>query len=105
MTSEPFEQAGKLLAALSTLTGPQARGCIRLALKDGGLDAKDVTPRELSVVFKALMPKRLAGQGFSGDEAKTICEKIEGVLGTLQSTTTSTAASTMFDRLDNSRPA
>ena len=95
-----FEQASELLATQSSLTGPQARGAIRLGLKDGGLDARDVTPAQLVVVFERLMPKRLRGQGLAPDAADDICRKIVIAVSAQGVSIVQPAAASMFARLD-----
>ena len=42
-----------------------ARGTLRLALKESGLDAKGLTPQQLGVVFEKVMPKELKLRGVS----------------------------------------
>lgn len=105
MTSanDPFELAGRLLAEKSHLTGPQARGTIRLALKDAGLDPRQVASYELAVVFTRLMPKRLEAQGLTADQAEQVCQVINAVLAANDAVAAPVAAATMFDRLDGAR--
>jgi hypothetical protein len=47
---------------LETTTGldrPAARGTVRLALKEAGLDAETVSPAQMSVVVQKLLPREL----------------------------------------------
>ena len=101
--SEAFDKAAALLADKSSLTGPQARGVVRLGAKDAGLDVRDASPHQLSVVFDKLMPKRLEGQGLSSQQAAEVCALIVATLGTMTSSEISSAAASMFDRLDKAR--
>ena len=96
-----FEQASELVTEQTSLTGPQARGAIRLALKDGGLDAKSVTSAQLSVVFQKLMPARLRGQGLTPEDADGICQKVVVALGAQVLTIPEPPAASMFARLDD----
>ena len=98
--NEAFERASELLTRRTPLTRPQARGTIRLALKDGGFDFHEVTPRELAVLFKMMMPKRLEAQGIDSDLASTVCQEVSAAIGGLAVNGQSTAAARMFDRLD-----
>ncbi len=101
--NEVFDRAGMLLDEKTALTGPQARGTIRLALKDAGLDARDVTPQEMSVVFERLMPKRLEAQGVAADQAQSLCQEISTAVSMIQATGAAAAAASMFERLDQAR--
>ncbi len=60
---------------LSTL---EARGTVRLALKQAGFDAKSVNPQQMSVVVRKLLPGELSLRGIEGSEG--LCERIAAVL-------------------------
>jgi hypothetical protein len=61
--------------ALSQL---EARGTVRLALKQAGFDARGVAPHELAVVVRKLLPRELELRGVPGGEA--LCERIAASL-------------------------
>ena len=52
----------------------EARGTVRLALKEAGLDAKTVGPIEMATVFRKLMPRELETRGIEG--VSGLCEDI-----------------------------
>lgn len=72
--SPAFEAACSCLEQSSALDRLAARGTIRLALKQAGLDAKTVTARELGVVAQRLLPAELAARGI--DEPEALCGRI-----------------------------
>ncbi len=103
ITDNAFTQAAHWLRAATKLTEPQARGALRLALKQGGLSADSVTPPELAVVFRRLMPDTLVAQGLAATQAKTIAEQIAVSLEQMPTSHRSEAAMFMFERLDRER--
>ncbi len=58
----------------SSLDRLEARGTIRLALKQAGLDARTVTCDQMKVVLRSVLPAELAARGIA-DEAG-ICTKL-----------------------------
>jgi len=52
----------------------EARGTVRLALKQAGFDARGVAPHELAVVVRKLLPRELELRGVAGGEA--LCQRI-----------------------------
>lgn len=52
----------------------EARGTVRLALKEAGLSAGAVSVREMQVVLDRLLPAALASRGVEGGEA--LCGEI-----------------------------
>ena len=75
-----FAQASQRLAQRIHLTGPQARGTVRLALKAAGLDAQTVTNKQLAVVFSKVMPEKLEAHGVPASRATQVCEAIAAEL-------------------------
>ena len=59
----------------------QARGTIRLALKEAGLDPAAVTPRKMSVVLEKILPAQLRLRGIASPES--ICRELGAPLSTL----------------------
>jgi hypothetical protein len=49
----------------------EARGTIRLALKEAGLQARSVTPEQMKVVLERMLPGELATRGV--DDAESLC--------------------------------
>ena len=55
----------------SSLDRLEARGTIRLALKQAGLDAGSVTPDQIKVVLEKLLPEELRARGVA-DESESV---------------------------------
>jgi len=58
-----FEYVCGELETRSDLDRLAARGTVRLALKEAGLDARSVTPDQLCVVLEKTLPAELAARG------------------------------------------
>jgi hypothetical protein len=52
----------------------EARGTVRLALKQSGLDAKSVTGEQMAVVLEKVLPGELTTRGVDSPDA--VCEDI-----------------------------
>jgi hypothetical protein len=76
--SAAFEAACLSLEQSSSLDRISARGTIRLALKEAGLEPKTVTARELEVVVTKVLPPELAVRDVSAPDA--VCAQINKVL-------------------------
>jgi hypothetical protein len=69
-----FDIAAEQLEHHSSLDLLPARGTLRIALKESGLDAKSLTLQQLGVVFEKVMPKELKLRGV-GDAAR-VCNAV-----------------------------
>ena len=76
--SAAFEAACTSLEQASSLDRISARGTIRLALKQAGLEPKTVTARELEVVVTKVLPPELAARDVSAPDV--VCAQITKVL-------------------------
>ena len=74
MSPTLFDHAADRLESNTHLSRLEARGTLRIALKDAGLDVKNLTLDELSAVFKKIMPKQLEDRGI--DSAATTCSAV-----------------------------
>jgi hypothetical protein len=52
----------------------EARGTVRLALKDAGLEARTVTTDQMKVVLERVLPKELAARGI--EDGDRICAEL-----------------------------
>ena len=100
MNSKAFEYACEELERDGSLSGPQARGTVRLALKEAGFEPRKVQPSQLIAVFERLMKARLTAQGIGSDQANALCSKIVHGLSQIEETGGGDSAASMFDRLD-----
>ena len=74
MTSELFNLAAKHLEQRTDLDLLEARGTLRLALENSGVDPKTLTLRQLQVVFQKVVPKELELRGVRNVAA--VCTKV-----------------------------
>ena len=66
----------------STLDRLEARGTIRLALRQAGLDARSVTAAQLTVVVEKILPTELETRGVESD----VCPRLVSSLANLTET-------------------
>jgi hypothetical protein len=74
MSTDLFTIVADRLSRLSDLNELEARGTIRIAFKQAGLDVKRFGLRDLEAVFTKLMPGELTARGCA--DAAAICEGI-----------------------------
>jgi hypothetical protein len=58
----------------SSLDRLEARGTVRIAIKQAGLDPHTVTPHELAVVAEKVLPGELTARGI--DDAEALCSAL-----------------------------
>jgi hypothetical protein len=92
-----FEHACESLERLTQLSRLEARGTIRIALKDAGLDPASVKVAELSVVARKVLAKELAARGV--EDAESICERLQGELAGIQDSGGTDRPEAVFARL------
>jgi len=95
--SEAFDFVCDQLEQGSSLDRLAARGTVRLALKQAGLEARSVSPDEMGVVVEKLLPKELATRGIEGGEA--LCAKLKQGLGSLAPGRAAESPDAVFRRL------
>ena len=71
MATALFDIAAERLGESSDMDRLAARGTLRLALKQAGLDANNLTVSQLRAVFEKIMPKELEARGVA--EAAASC--------------------------------
>jgi nitrogen fixation/metabolism regulation signal transduction histidine kinase len=74
MTTTLFDIAAEKLEESTDMDRLAARGTLRLALKEAGLDAQSLSVAQLRAVFEKLMPKELEARGVSG--ATAVCNAV-----------------------------
>jgi hypothetical protein len=67
--SRAFEWACSALEEHTTLNRLEARGTLRLTLREAGLDAHSVTPTQLAVALEKVLPGQLVARGVADAEA------------------------------------
>jgi hypothetical protein len=72
MAESLFEHVAAALEQRSGLGKLEARGTLRIALKEAGLEPRTVTPEQMAVMLTRTMPKELKARGI--DQADTLCQ-------------------------------
>jgi hypothetical protein len=92
-----FTQVCEGLEARTDLDRLQARGTVRLALKEAGLDAAAVTVREMGVVLDKILPRELASRGVASPE--NVCRELRDSLATLPGEQSADTPESVFRRI------
>jgi hypothetical protein len=79
-----FDQVATALEDRTSLDRLAARGTLRLALKQAGLDAATVTCEQLCVVLERVLPAELEARGI--EAAAELCQRLAADHATLAST-------------------
>jgi hypothetical protein len=95
-----FELACQNLEELTGLSRLEARGTMRIALKEAGLEPASVKAAELSVVARKVLPKELAARGI--EDAESICERVCSALAVIQESGGTDTPEAVFARLGGS---
>jgi hypothetical protein len=74
MAASIFDFVAEALESRAGLAKLEARGTIRLALKESGLDARSVTASQMAVVLAKVLPKELEVRGV--EDAATLCADV-----------------------------
>jgi hypothetical protein len=96
--SNIFEWLSGELESRTQLSRLEARGTIRLVLKDAGLDASSVRPLQMQVVLQRLLPGALKKRGVSNPEV--LCNALAAELRAEAEAPTETPYD-VFERLDS----
>jgi hypothetical protein len=103
MATNLFDLAAENLEESTDMDRLAARGTLRIALKEAGLDAHKLTTPQLRAVFEKLMPKELDARGVEG--AGAICKIAMDTIERVASETELAASSSpddIFKRLGGS---
>jgi hypothetical protein len=95
MQTNLFDCAAEQLEQSTDLDRLEARGTLRLAIKQAGLDSKTLSLPELGVVFEKVMPGELKLRGIGSP--KEICGTVIQNLKRTESTTEETPNSSIDD--------
>jgi len=98
--STAFEWVCTALEESTTLERLEARGTVRIALKEAGLEPRTVTPAEMRVVAQKVMPRELRQRGVQNEAA--LCDRLVAGLQVLEAQSTGSSADTpdaIFRRL------
>ena len=92
-----FDHACESLERLTQLSRLEARGTMRIALKEAGLDPASVKAAQLNVVAERILPGELAARGIT--DAEPICEQLRSELAAIQDSDTGDTPEAVFARL------
>ena len=95
--STSFEFACAELERTTSLDRLEARGTVRLALKETGLEAHSVTPGQMATVMTKVLPTELATRGV--EEGESICAAIAAGLSDLPDGDAADTPEAVFQRL------
>lgn len=74
MAASIFDFVADEIEKRTELAKLEARGTVRLALKEGGLDARTVTVEQIAVILAKLMPGEMRTRGI--ENADEVCEGV-----------------------------
>jgi hypothetical protein len=78
--SPVFDWVCSELERRTSLDRLEARGTVRIALKQAGLDGRSLTPDQMKVVLEKVLPKELGTRGV--DDVDSVCHALsKEVLG------------------------
>jgi hypothetical protein len=95
--SPAFERAAEELEKASGLARLEARGTLRLVLKNIGLDPKTATKLQVKTIAEKLLPQELAARGVA--EPTSISAKVSAALASLQDGGPGASALEVFERI------
>lgn len=99
--SDCFEIASSEVERATTLSRLEARGTLRLALKEAGLDAANVTPSQMRVVVEKVLPAALSARGIDG--AAELCRTVGEKIARVEETPVRDRPEAVFARLGGAR--
>ena len=95
--SAAFEFACNQLETKTSLDRLAARGTVRIALKQAGLEARSITPEQMAVVVQKILPTELGSRGIDG--ADEVCQGILSGLSRVERGPLSETPDAVFKRL------
>jgi hypothetical protein len=95
--SKAFDYACDEIERGSSLQRLEARGTVRLALKQAGLEPRTVSGLQMSAVMSQLMPKELSNRGI--ENAETLCRSISSALAAMPDEGAVETPESVFQRL------
>jgi hypothetical protein len=92
-----FAHVSEMLESRTRLSRLEARGTVRLALKDAGLDSSSVTASQMSVVVERVLPGELRSRDVG--DADSICRDLVRSLASLPGGEAAETPESVFRRL------
>ena len=98
-----FDLVCTRLEADTFLDRLEARGTVRLALKQAGLEARSITPDQMAVVVARILPEELSTRGI--ENSAGLCASIGAALQNLEAGDVGETPDAVFQRLGGTTPA
>ena len=95
--AEAFDFVCSQIEARTSLDRLAARGTVRIALKQAGLDARSVTPEQIAVVVEKLLPAELSARSVTS--GGSICADIASKTRRLAGRAAAETPDSVFRRL------
>ena len=95
--SASFEFSCDQLERATSLDRLEARGTVRLALKETGLEARTVTSHQIAAVLTKVLPQELTNRGV--EDAETTCRTIATAVSDLPDEGAGDTPEAVFQRL------
>jgi len=95
--SAAFDLVCSSLQRLTSLTSLEARGTVRLALKEAGFDAREVSARQMYLVLKRVLPGELRSRGVQNTDG--VCEELARTVAAVSEGAGSDAPDAIFQRM------
>jgi hypothetical protein len=102
-SSRAFDFVCEQLEAGTSLDRLEARGTVRLALRQAGLEARSVTPDQMAVVVARILPEELSSRGI--ENGASLCESIGADLQHLEAGDLGDTPDAVFQRLGGGTPS
>jgi hypothetical protein len=99
--SKAFDFVCSEIERRTSMTRLEARGTVRIALKDAGLAPDSVRGPEMQVVLQRLMPKELTSRGVAS--AEEVCRAIGAAMAGVREDAASETPEAIFGRLAGAR--
>jgi hypothetical protein len=99
--ADAFEVASDEIERSTSLSRLEARGTLRLALKEAGLDPASVTPSQMRVVVDKVLPGSLTARGI--EKPTDVCRAVGEKLARLAESPLGDRPEAVFARLGGPR--
>jgi hypothetical protein len=95
--AEAFDLVCNQIEARTSLDRLAARGTVRIALKQAGLDSRTVTPEQMAVVAEKVLVGELTSRGIAGSPA--LCSELAAKARRLAGASSGETPDAVFRRL------
>jgi hypothetical protein len=95
--SPVFERVCEVIEQSTDLDRLESRGTVRLSLKQAGLEARNVTASQMSVILEKVLPTELATHGVT--DIEDLLDRAGSALSGLDLETDHSSPEAVFERL------